>query len=102
MRGEAPDEARDGAGAWIAGPVEQPLGGAEHRTDVAAPPRVGERESRRLRARCDKRLHLALADPVAAGPGRELVDLRRELVQIVADELEQETARLGVRGGATE
>ena len=64
---------------------------------VAPPPGVGEREDRRLRPRRREPLHVAIGDRLAVGPDRELLDLGRELVHVVADELEQRAARLRIR-----
>ena len=86
----------------VARPLEQVLGGAQHAGDVAVAPRVGEREARRLRPGRDELLDLGGADLVARRPRRELVDLRRELVEVVADQLDQQPARLGVARGAAQ
>ena len=81
--------------------TEELFGSAQECGDVAAPPRVRERESRRLRPRRDELLDLGRADAAAGRPGRELVDLRRKLVQVVADQLDQETACIRVRRRST-
>ena len=72
--------------------VERPPG-------VALRPGLGEREGRRLGDGGDEQLHLALADRLVAGPERELVDLVRELVEVLADELDERRARPPARRG---
>ena len=69
------------------------------RRDVAGPPGVGQRPGRRVGPRRDERLDVGLGHLGAVRPGRELVDLARELVQVVADELGEQAAglRLGLR-----
>src|SRR5436305_1327582 len=64
--------------------------------DVARAPRVRQVPRRRLGAGCDEQVDLDVRHRVAVRPRRELVDLARELVQVVADELRQPAARIGV------
>ena len=82
--------------------LEDRLARLQRARGVALRPGVGERERRRLGERRDERLDLALADRLAAGPRRELVDLVGELVQVVADELDERGAGLGLGAGAGE
>ena len=76
-------------------PLEDRLARRQNRRDVAPAPGVGEDERRNVGAGGDELLDLVLPHLVRPGPERELVDLPGELVRVVADELEQGTARLG-------
>ena len=51
-----------------------------------------------------EKLDLALSDRLTRGPGRDLVRLDRQLVEVVADEVDERTAcgRVGGRAGARE
>ena len=102
--GEAADEPGDRLRDGIAGPVEHVLGRAQDAADVARAPGVGQVPRRRLGARRDERLDVGRGDRVAAGPGDELLDLARELVEVVADELGEQAAgfRLGGRAAQLE
>src|SRR6185437_14292327 len=68
MARERAHDAQDGLRVWIARALEQRLARAQHGGDVAAPPRIGQREVRGLRARRDELLHLR---------DRDLLPLRR-------------------------
>ena len=69
---------------------------ASVRPRVALRPGVGERERRRLGDGRDEQLDLVLADRLVPGPERELVDLVRELVEVLPDEVDQSGARVGL------
>ena len=72
---------------------------------MAIGPGVGERERRHVGERRDELLDLGHADRLALRPGRDLVDLVREPVEIfLADVLDQERARvrLGLHPGLPE
>ena len=64
---------------------------------VTSAPCVGQREVRRLGASGDQTLDVGRRDRISCGPDRDLVDLRREVVHVVADELEQRAAGLRLR-----
>ena len=72
------------------------LGRREDSADVASPPRVGEREDRGLGAAGGHLLDVAQRDLFAGRPGGELVDLALQLVEVVADHLDERPARVGV------
>src|SRR5206468_6533479 len=55
-----------------------------------------EREVRRLTACGDEPLDVVDADPLLARPGSQLVDLGRQLVQILAYELDQNACSFGL------
>ena len=80
----------------VARALDDPLARGNRSSDVSPSPGIGEVERRRLRTGRDELRDLALADPLAVGPGGELVDLGRELVGVLADELDQRASRLGV------
>ena len=81
-------------------PVRSSILSAARRTPPTsrAPHRVGEVPRRRLGTRSDERVDVGIGDVVASGPGRELVDLTGELVQVVAHELRKTPARLRLGG----
>src|SRR4051794_39745109 len=93
---------RDGARAWVARSLEQPLGGAQDGGDVALAPRVGEREAARLGPRGDERLNVRSRDALTGSPRYELVCLGRELVEVGTDEVDECPAGVGVGGAAAE
>ena len=95
MRRQPPDEHVGLARAGRA--LEDRLAGAENRADVTAAPGVGEDEGGNICARSDEQLDLVLADLVVSGPDGELLDLGGELLQVVADELDQGAGGLGGR-----
>src|ERR671910_547322 len=86
---EGPRQPRRRVAAGPSLPLEDRLGRAEGAPQVAPGPRVGELERGCLGHRGHELLDLALADRLAAGPEGELVDLARELLEVVADELDQ-------------
>ena len=100
--GEAADEPGNRLRHRITGPVEHVLGRSEDAADVACAPGVGQVPRRGLRARSDERLDIRRADRVAAGPGDELLDLARELVEVVADELGEQAAGFRLDGGSAQ
>src|SRR5258708_40251754 len=88
----------DRLGARVAGSLEERRGGVEQRGDVARPPGVGEREVARLSTRGDQGLDCLRGDTLAGGPDGQLVDLPGELVVVVAGQVDQGAASLGVGG----
>src|SRR5262249_2694434 len=78
--------------------LENRLAGRQHTRYLASTPRIGERPGWSIRARSDEEFDFVLTDLVGSRPERELVDLPRELVGVVAGELDQRTA--GVRRDA--
>ena len=93
---ECTGEARRRVTTGAALPLEDRLARGERSRRVALRPGVGERERRRLGNGGDEQLHLVLADRLVPGPERELVDLVRELVEVLPDEVDQRGARLGL------
>ena len=93
---EDAEQPRDRPRVRIARPLEHRLGRDQHTREVAGAPGVGEREVRRLSACCNEALDVVDSDALGACPGGELVDLARELVQVLADELDEDTRRLGL------
>ena len=102
MARDDPDDPRDRARPRVAGALEQRLRGPQDGGDVARTPRVGEGEARRLGPPRDERLDISLRHVLAARPRGELVDLGCELVQVVADQLDQRAAALRVGGRAAQ
>src|SRR6266852_380128 len=92
--GDRPDEAGHRAAL-----LERRLAGGEDARDVPPAPGVGQRPRRQLAAGCDEELDVAFTDLGAGSPDRQLLGLARELLRIVADELDERTARgrVGVR-----
>ena len=83
--------------AWrVPRALDEALAGADCRRDVAASPGVGQVERRRLGASRHELGDLALGEALARRPGRELVDLRRKLLGVLADELDDGPGGLGV------
>ena len=93
---EQADEARQLDRTRTIGALQPRLGGGKDRGDVAAAPRVGEREDRRLGAAGGELLDLLDADRIAVRPCCELLDLGRELVEAVAHELDERAAGVAV------
>ena len=88
---------RNRARARVAGALEQRLGRRR------APPATSRRPhaSVSVEAAASPRsrgelLDVVHADGIAARPGRDLVDLGRELLRVLADELDEQPARVGV------
>jgi len=86
----------------VAAAFEQVLGRVQNADEVTRAERVGEGEVGRLRAGGDQAFDVCGADPLSVGPGGELVDLRAELVDVVADELEQGAAGVGLGARAVQ
>ena len=93
---EQTDQRRHRARHRVAGALEQRLAGGQRSREVAPPPRVGELVARHLRTAGGELLDLADTDGVAARPGRDLVDLGRELVRVLADDLDEQANRVRV------
>ena len=64
--------------------------------DVAAPPRVRDGEDRRLGAADGELLDDGARDRLAVRPRRELLDLGREIADVVPDRLDERAARVAV------
>src|SRR5438045_7620098 len=96
MRDEHADQHRDGAGDGVAGAFEQRLARRERAGEIAASPGVGELVAGDLGATGREQFDLARADRLVARPRRDLVDLARELLRILADDLDQQPGRFGV------
>ena len=98
-------EPRRRVAARLVGAVEHRLRQLEQLPGLALCPGIGERERRHVGDRRDELLDLGHADRLALRPGRDLVDLVREAVEILlADVLDQERARvrLGLDAGLPE
>src|SRR5688500_4099678 len=98
--GQVVDQRAGEAGGRVAAgtafALENRLARGERPPRVPLRPGVGERERRRLGDRSDELLDLVLADRLVPSPERELVDLVRELVEVLPDEVDQSRARLGL------
>src|SRR5581483_245763 len=93
---EDPEQTRDRLRAGVAGALEHRLARAQHAGDVARAPRVGESEAARLATRRHDALDVVDPDAIAARPRRELVDLPRELVEVLAHQLDERAGRLRI------
>ena len=96
-RGDEPDQL---AGARPVRAVEQRLGGAKRRGDVSPPPRVGHREDRRLGPSDGELLDGGTRDRLAVRPCRELLDLGREVADVLPDRLDERATSVSVGGAA--
>ena len=76
--------------------VEQRLGRAERRRHVAPSPGIGNREDRRLGPPDRELLDDRARDRLAVRPRGELLDLGGEVADVVADRLDERTARVAV------
>src|SRR5262249_42529143 len=99
---EAPDETRDRPREGIAGAVEHLLRLTKDGADVARAPSVREVPGRGLRPRRDERFDVSLGHLRARAPPGEPLDFAVNLVEVVADELDEEAARLGLCLGLVE
>src|SRR5829696_257918 len=94
---ERPGEPRGSVAPRPSFPLEDRLRRLAGATEVALRPGVREGEGRCLRDCSNELFHLMLANRLVTRPERQLVDLVRELVQVVADELDE--SRHGLRLG---
>ena len=99
---EDADDARNRLRAGIARSLEQALRRMQDADHVPGAPGVGEGEVRRPGTRRDQPLDIGGGHALAGRPRRELVDLRGQLVEIVAHELDERPARLRLGGRAVE
>ena len=101
---ERAGHARSGVAARAALALEDRLARGERPAAVALRPGVGQGERRRLCHGGHEQLHLVLADRLVSGPERKLVDLVRELVEVLADQMDECCARirLGASAGLLE
>ena len=100
MRDEHADQHRHRARDRIAGALEQRLARRECAGKVATSPRVGELVAGDLGAARREQLDLFGADWLPTRPGRDLVDLARKLLGIVAHDLDQQARGFGVDADA--
>src|SRR2546421_12978966 len=96
MGGQEAAHAQEDVARAVARPLDEPLRGRKRTGDVSAPPRVGQVEGRDLRSGRKELRHFALADSLAVGPGRQLVDLGRQLVRAVSHEIDYRPSRYGL------
>ena len=91
MAGHEPDDSGQRVPRGPAGSREQPLARLEDAGHVATTPCVGHRERGNFAPRGDEELDLALTHGLSVPPGGDLLDLAREFVEIVSDELDEQT-----------
>ena len=91
LRGEAHRD-REGIGAAL----EVRLAGGQRAREVARAPGVHDRPGGGLLGGRGEELDLAPADRLAGGPGGQLLDLGRESVDVLADDLDQRASGLAV------
>ena len=104
MVAERAGHARSGVTARAALALEDRLAGGERPSAVSLRPGVGQGERRRFCHGGHEQLHLVLADRLVPGPERKLVDLVRELLEVLADQMDECCARirLGASAGLLE
>src|SRR5262249_4605447 len=95
---ERADDPHQLARAGAVRAFEQRLRRAEGARDVTASPRVRDGEDRRLGSADRELLDDGARDLLAVRPGGELLDLGREIADVVSDRLDERSAGVAVGG----